>query len=577
MSESMDTSNTSARNDQYINTYYDYANKLDSNPSFPDDDKLYSEIIDLSNKTKQTKRVAPQFISKYFKRFPTYQEKAIDCLIDLFESSDEDVVRINALKVIPTICRDNNDHIGRLVDILCQILSQVLSTDSKIETEHTKNSVVELYKLNSLTTVNSFLSFLEAKENGDDQELQTFTVFLNFIKENLIPLIKAEYSKSSQETQTFFRGRIINLIAKSVTAIETDIFFDLLDCFPQYKLEDAIASIDQVVPTLESQSLEISKKKIINFTKSLIYKSKKPHSEINCKIFELYSKKVFSVIGDLDETSKTELLSVFAQACPHLPHDIGLQFLEPIFILFKSTVPSKTTTPVGDVDLPLTIIEALLFSLSYLGSLSISSLAKLCGYRVITGQPSDMNTDPAKFEELLSRFRFLDEKCRETSNKAKKAMPSLNQLKDKTQLKFVKKTQVATDNILAIIQNLSKNPPTNLKIEQLTISSTIFKKKQFQQQLYNNNQQNQQFKFNPNQQKNFQIKHHQQQQQQQQQQNQQKPKSTRYSPYVTPGRRGHDQKSKEKQEQSGGLEVHYTSEHRTGKPSSFRGRGSKNY
>ncbi|KAM9994255.1 hypothetical protein ACTFIZ_005544 [Dictyostelium cf. discoideum] len=564
------------RNDKYINTFYDIANKLDTNPSFPDDDKLFSKIIELSSKTKQTKKLSPQFISKYFKRFPTLQEKAIDCLIDLFDSSDEDVVmRVNALKAIPTICRDNPDHIAKLVDIL----SQLLNTDSKVEAEHTKNSLIELYKLNSVTTLNSFLTFLESEETSMEDQPASSTL-LSFLKESIIPLVRTEYSKSSIETQTFFRVRILKLIAKCTSTTELDLLFQLLECFTQYKVQETITDLEtNVLPVIESQSLDIIRKKLINFTKILLFKSKKPHTEINSsKLFDLYLNKIFPKINELDETNKSELVSVFAQVTPHMTQEISIQFLEPVYNLFKSTVPSKTTTPIADVDLQFTIVEALLFALSTIGSKSTSSLCKLCGFKLVTGQPSDMNADPIKYEDFLGRHRFLDEKCRETLGKAKKAIPNLGNPKDKAQLKLAQKTLLSTQNILTIMQNLLKSPPVT-NINNLVISSTIFKGKQnlihnvspvFKPQQHQQHQQHQQV-----QQKQYQKYQTQQQQHQQQnvpiQRNQQQ-KSSRYQPYVTPGRR-HQDLDKPKQD---GVEVHYYSE-KHNKPSSFKGRGPKSF
>ncbi|KAN0032495.1 hypothetical protein ACTFIV_006394 [Dictyostelium citrinum] len=564
------------RNDEYINTFYDIANKLDANPSFPDDDKLFSKIIELSSKTKQTKKLSPQFISKYFKRFPSLQEKAIDCLIDLFDSSDEDVVmRVNALKAIPTICRDNPDHIAKLVDIL----SQLLNTDSKVEAEHTKNSLIELYKLNSVTTLNSILTFLESEETSMEEQ-PTSSTLLSFLKESIIPLVRTEYSKSSVETQTFFRVRILKLIAKCTSITELDLLFQLLECFTQYKVQETINDLEtNVFPLIESQSLDIIRKKLINFTKMLLFKSKKPHTDINSsKLFDLYLNKIFPKINELDEANKTELVSVFAQVTPHMTQEISIQFLEPVYNLFKAIVPSKTTTPVADVDLQFTIVEALLFALSSIGSKSTSSLCKLCGFKLVTGQPSDMNADPVKYEDFLGRHRFLDEKCRETLGKAKRAIPNLGNPKDKAQLKLAQKTLLSTQNILTIMQNLLKSPPVT-NINNLVISSTIFKGKQnlihnvspvFKPQQH---QQHHQVQQPP--QKQYQKYQTQQQTNQQQnvplQRNQQQ-KSNRYQPYITPGRR-HQDLDKPKQD---GVEVHYYSE-KHNKPSSFKGRGPKSY
>lgn len=40
----------------------------------------------------------------------------------------------------------------------------------------------------------------------------------------------------------------------------------------------------------------------------------------------------------MDETNKTELVSVFSQVTPHMTQEISMQFLEPVYNLFKVCV-----------------------------------------------------------------------------------------------------------------------------------------------------------------------------------------------------------------------------------------------
>ncbi|KAF2069751.1 hypothetical protein CYY_008927 [Polysphondylium violaceum] len=608
---SMDTStptvaeSKAVRNDQYINTFYEIANKLDASPSFADDDKLYLQIIDLSQKTKQTKQLSSQFLAKYFKRFPSLQEKAINSLIDLFESDDLPV-RINALKAIPTICRDNPEHIVRLADIL----GQLLNTDSKIESENIKSSLISLYKLHSVNTINSILAFLESEESDPNQHLM-----LSFLKEHLLPLIRQEYAKSTVETQTYFRDRIIKILPTAKEE-ETTVLLELLNCFPQYKIQDLIATIDLFIPQIESKPINDNIKKIFHFMRSLIHKSNQTNENISCKIFDLYLNKLIPATNELDAGVRAEMYSYLAQISPIMNSTDASLIIEPIFNYFKTIVPTSGE----EIDLPYSIIESLLYCFANFGYKSMGSLRKLCGYKTITGQPSDMNAevDPTKFADLLARFRFLDEKSRETALKAQKAIqakpakqaksspsttttttttttptspttsttptttPAAVAVTDEKAIRqLAKKTLTATKNINALIAQLSKNPPVlSTSSIQLSSSITRINLKKFEKSLnkpnqnnnnQNNNNQNNQKRNNQNQNNNTNNNNN----------NsgnspkvggsgpQRTNKQTRYQPYVVPGR-----KQQQEDVDSAHLSI-VTEKHK--KPSNFKGRGNKNY
>eukprot|EP01132_Coremiostelium_polycephalum_P000428 gene428-541_t len=619
------TVTNTVRSDQYINQLYDIANKLDSNPSFEGvsiititiilfmlhnhnhDELLYNEIIELSQKSKQTKQLSSQFLGKYFKRFSKYQEKALDCLIDLFESEDV-AVRVNALKSIPIICKDNPEHIAKLVDILAQLMN----TDSMIELENTKNSLIALYQLNSATTINSILTFIESENNKE--------FMITFLKEKLLAIIKNEYSKSTIETQTFFRDRILKLIAIVTSDSEANVLFELLDCFPQYKLQDAVTAVDSFITKVETMDFPTIKNKMFHFMKLVIIKANfnqtnQTPTPITCKLATYYNTKVFPSISQLDETSRIEAFSLLAQITPILNSSDSALLFEPILNFIKQYIPTSaasatstttttdsTTAAAGmDVDLQYSIIESLLYSFANLGSKSLGNLRKLCGYKITTGQPSDMNTeiDPAKHNDLITRFRFLDVKTRECSAKAKKALEAA---KEKTQKQFASKTLKSTQNIIHLVTNLSKNPPNLSTISNgIHLSTNIYVKYEknknkpykppHQQNQQGNRQQHQQQQGNrqhQNQQQGNRQQHQQQQQPQHQQRGEQtgkaqQQKSTRYSPYVVPGKRQQQQQQQQPRggnnnnNNDGGFEMQYFTDRSRQRPNTFKGRGSKNY
>lgn len=81
----------------------------------------YKEIIDAVKGSEKEKRLASQFIGKFFKFFPTLADAAIDASLDLCE--DENIqIRRQAIRDLPQLCKDSKDHTSKIGDILAQLL-----------------------------------------------------------------------------------------------------------------------------------------------------------------------------------------------------------------------------------------------------------------------------------------------------------------------------------------------------------------------------------------------------------------------------------------------------------------------
>jgi len=75
--------------------------------------------------------------------------------------------------------------------------------------------------------------------------------------------------------------------------------------------------------------------------------------------------------------------------------------------------------PIKKIDTDL--IETVLFTFHQLGSKAKGFLNGLCGFKIMTGQPSDFNENPKEFEELKSRLNFLKRKIEEKLGELKKS------------------------------------------------------------------------------------------------------------------------------------------------------------
>lgn len=104
--------------------------------------------MDAAHGSEKEKKLAAQFIPKFYKSFPDLAETALDRQLDLCE--DEDIlvrmalldlfpsviemftsiqIRRLAIKELPTFCKDNKENTPKISDILAQLLNASESTE----------------------------------------------------------------------------------------------------------------------------------------------------------------------------------------------------------------------------------------------------------------------------------------------------------------------------------------------------------------------------------------------------------------------------------------------------------------
>lgn len=117
------------------------------------------------------KRLASQFIAKFFKFFPAHADKAIDSLIDLCE--DEDVaIRKQAIRDLPATCKESTEFVSKITDVLTQLLAGEESSELQI----VNSSLMTLARLHPKNFVQGV--FLQI-EIGDDVTREKAIKFLS--------------------------------------------------------------------------------------------------------------------------------------------------------------------------------------------------------------------------------------------------------------------------------------------------------------------------------------------------------------------------------------------------------------
>jgi hypothetical protein len=88
-----------------------------------------------------TKKLASQFIARFFAKYPGLATDALDAILDLCEDEDVDIRR-QAIKDLPSLCREMKEFLPKIADVL----SQLLQTDDKNEMVVIQNSLMSLFR-----------------------------------------------------------------------------------------------------------------------------------------------------------------------------------------------------------------------------------------------------------------------------------------------------------------------------------------------------------------------------------------------------------------------------------------------
>jgi len=116
------------------------ANVKDKN--FAEHQSEYEEILLGVKGDDQCKRLASQFIARFYANFPDLGEQSINAMLDLCEDINVDI-RKQAIKDLPTLCRDNNKTtLAKIADVL----TQLLTTEDTGEMTTIQNSLMNLYR-----------------------------------------------------------------------------------------------------------------------------------------------------------------------------------------------------------------------------------------------------------------------------------------------------------------------------------------------------------------------------------------------------------------------------------------------
>lgn len=105
--------------------------------------------------------LAAQILSKFFKHFPSLQDKVFNALLDLCED-EETKIRACAMRYLVSICKDVKEHLPKVTDIL----AQMMQLEGQRDYTTASWCLLQLWKEDSLNVLRTMYAHIRSLSNA---------------------------------------------------------------------------------------------------------------------------------------------------------------------------------------------------------------------------------------------------------------------------------------------------------------------------------------------------------------------------------------------------------------------------
>lgn len=443
-----DSAEMDSSGDRIEKLYKNYEILTDAKDKITEHELEYREILDAVKGNAKEKRLASQFIGKFFKHFPSLAELAIDRQLDLCEDEDSQI-RKQAIKDLPQLCKDTKEHTPKIGDILAQLLV----TEDTTELQQVHQSLLTLAKFDAIGTLTGIFSQIVS---GDEP-----TRYRNF-QFILSKLMKIGPEVVTKEVEDF----VIAEIKKILLDVSADEFHLCMSILNTTKLSKSVTGHAELVAIATEQAdmeadlgaLASDDETVERFiqcaSEAMPYFSSQVESTQFIKFMcgKLLPLNVWNLIGAGEDqhTTQLRLLKAFAEMCAFCGTlEKPAEKVEAIYNVLLEYMP----LPPADADMNETPsfqfshAECLLYSLHTLGK-----------------QASDFLTfpnDPAKLKDFRSRLQYLARGTQGYIKKLQEAVKGKTAEEMRSEENQIKATALkTTSNISTLIRDLFHTPPS---------------------------------------------------------------------------------------------------------------------
>ncbi|XP_010540497.1 PREDICTED: apoptosis inhibitor 5-like protein API5 [Tarenaya hassleriana] len=462
-----------------IEKLYEFGERLNESKDKSQNVTDYEGIIELSKTSIKAKQLGAQLIPRYFKFFPSLSTKAFDAHVDYLEEEDLGV-RVQAIRGLPLFCKDTPEFISKIVDVLVQIF---LTCEDTVERDAVHKALMSLLRQDAKASLSALFKWVGTADEPATEDAIREKV-LNFIRDKVFPL-NGELLKPQEEMER----HITDLIKKSladVTGEEFKMFMDFLTSLSIFGVKAPTERMQELVEIIEGQA-DLDAQFNVEDTDHIARLISCLHMALpffargapGSKFLNYLNKHIMTVFDKLPEERKLDLLKALADISPYTTAQEARQILPSIVQLLKKYMPARRT---GE-EMNFTYVECLLYAFHHLAHKAPNATNSLCGYKIVTGQPSDrLGEDFSEFyKDFTERLTNVEELTKATMRKLTQGMSEHNKAMsaaktDEEKESFKTKKQNTTtglrtcNNILAMTKPLHAKAPSFIGDKSINLS-----------------------------------------------------------------------------------------------------------
>ncbi|CAD6244739.1 unnamed protein product [Miscanthus lutarioriparius] len=454
-----------------VERLYELGERLSSAKDKSEHAADYEAIIAaVKGQSVKAKQLAAQLIPRFFRSFPALATRAMSAMFDLVDM-EELAIRIQAIRGFPLLGKDT-EFVSKIADVL----GQLLTSEENVERDAVHKALMSLVRQD---VKNSLQPLFKHVEQGSEIREK----IICFLRDKVFPL-KAELLKPQAEMERF----ITDLIKKSVqdvTGSEFELFMGFLrslsifgDSAPRESFQELIEII-QAQADLNSQ-FNVSDIDHIERWISCVYMALPifMRGGSASKFLNYFVKQIVPAFEKIPEEKKLDLLKTIASSSPYVTAQDSRQLLPSVVQLLKKYMPGKKVE-----DISHNYVECLLYTFHHLAHKTPNTTNSLCGYKIVTGQPSDrLGEDFSEhYKDFTERLTGTEETVRAASKRLTQGMADFNKAissakteEEKTKIKGDQQTSTRTmrsyNNILAMTQSLHSKSPLFIGDKKITLS-----------------------------------------------------------------------------------------------------------
>ncbi|XP_055807628.1 apoptosis inhibitor 5-like protein API5 isoform X2 [Solanum dulcamara] len=428
-----------------IDKLYEFGERLNDANEKSQHKQDYEGIIAAANGSVKAKQLTAQLIPKYVKFFPQLAEQALDQHLNLIEDQELGV-RVQAIRGLPLFCKDTPEQLSKIVDILAQLLV----AGENVERDAVHKALMTVLRQDVKTSLTALFKHIGSIEDQSAEDLSTWDSIrkkvLLFLRDKVFPL-KMELLVP-QELMERHITTLVKQNLQDVTAAEFKMFMDFLKSLSLFGHNAPAERIQELVEIIEGQA------------------------DLDAQ---------FNV-SDADHIER--FISCLSMTFPFFKRGAsGSKFLNYLNKQIMPVFDKKYMVRRKIEEINYTCIECLLYTFHHLAHKTPNATNSLCGYKIVTGQPSDRLGEDfsEQYKDFTERLSTVEDLARSMIKKLTQGMADQNKAlaaakteEEKDAIKTQKQNATfalrACNNILAMTQPLHTKTPKFIGDQRMNLS-----------------------------------------------------------------------------------------------------------